>query len=132
MSIPLRQWDGVVSDGVKLMASMLMAQLPHRMPLSFLFGERMAAATKKKAVKKAAKKDVKETKKTAKAVTKKATGKNGEYFSVPELARHEDVSIKTIYNWILEGKIKVEKEGRLYRIPKKTYRRPENKTAKKR
>lgn len=94
--------------------------------------KRMAAATKKKAVKKAAKKDVKETKKAAKAVTKKATGKNGEYFSVPELARHEDVSIKTIYNWILEGKIKVEREGRLYRIPKKTYRRPENKTAKKR
>lgn len=80
----------------------------------------MAAATKKKATKQT-KKSVSVSK--SKSV-KKAVAPKGEFYSVVEIANQEQVSMKTVYTWILERKIKAEKDGRTYRIPKKTYVRP--------
>lgn len=84
----------------------------------------MATATKK-APKKAVKKDAKATK-PAKAVKEKKAPveKNKDSYSVVDIARMEKVSMKTVYNWIMEEKIKFKKEGRTYVIPKSTYKRP--------
>lgn len=95
-------------------------------------------AKKKPSSKKIKKDDASKVVKPETVSTASVVSKDDKFYSVPELASKEGVSMKTIYNWILEKKVKATKfpaskksgkESKGFKrgewlIPKKGYVRP--------